>query len=280
MATLGHVAIGMAAGRLRVTKGRPRRQLVRAMVAFSSVSLVADLDVYAFSLGIPYEAPWGHRGAVHSIPFAIIVGLLIGAVARLSGLRSPVRVGFLGGIVFGSHGLLDTFTDGGLGIALLWPFSNERFFAPWQPLSVAPIGRAFLSSRGLHVLLVETMYFWPLVLFALWPRRAVQQPQVTPSEEDDTDDESGDVEMPIDGVLDLHTFRPREVKNLVPEYLVECRTRGILQVRIVHGKGTGTLRRTVHAVLEQIPEVAHFELAGGGSGGWGATLVTLHPHKT
>lgn len=90
-------------------------------------------------------------------------------------------------------------------------------------------------------------------------------------------DEPEPVQIPIDGTLDLHTFHPREVKQLVPDYLAECRAQGILQVRIVHGKGTGTLRRTVHALLSRLPEVAHFELAGGDGGSWGATLVELHP---
>ena len=78
-------------------------------------------------------------------------------------------------------------------------------------------------------------------------------------------------------MLDLHTFRPGEVKDLVIDCLAECRARGILEVRIIHGKGIGTLRRTVHAVLEKLPEVERFELAGGDGGGWGATLVTLRP---
>jgi dsDNA-specific endonuclease/ATPase MutS2 len=84
-------------------------------------------------------------------------------------------------------------------------------------------------------------------------------------------------EIPIEGVLDLHTFLPREVKPLVRDYLEECRARGLREVRIVHGKGTGALRETVHAVLRGLEFVEGFCLAGEGSGGWGATVVTLKP---
>ena len=82
-------------------------------------------------------------------------------------------------------------------------------------------------------------------------------------------------ELPIDGILDLHTFLPRDVKPLVSDYLDACRERGILDVRIIHGKGTGALRDTVHAVLRARQDVADFRLAGEGSGGWGATVVRL-----
>jgi DNA-nicking Smr family endonuclease len=83
------------------------------------------------------------------------------------------------------------------------------------------------------------------------------------------------VELPIDGTLDLHTFQPREVKDLLADYLAECRGRGIYTVRIVHGKGTGALRETVHALLRRMPEVESFALAPAPLGGWGATLARL-----
>jgi len=89
------------------------------------------------------------------------------------------------------------------------------------------------------------------------------------------DDETDAIDMPIDGILDLHTFHPRDVKSLVPEYIRVCRERNILQIRIIHGKGTGTLLRTVHAILERMPEVVSFRLAHEDRSGWGATLVDL-----
>jgi DNA-nicking Smr family endonuclease len=88
----------------------------------------------------------------------------------------------------------------------------------------------------------------------------------------------GVVEWPIDGTLDLHLFDPREIGALVPGYLQACRERGILSVRIVHGKGIGALRRTVEAILARLPDVvAAHRPADETAGGWGAMLVTLHP---
>ncbi len=93
-------------------------------------------------------------------------------------------------------------------------------------------------------------------------------PQEAPSEEEV-------VEVPVDGNLDLHLFHPRDVKDLVIEYLWACQQKGILDVRIIHGKGTGALRRTVHTLLPKLPSVESFQSASEADGGWGATWVRL-----
>ena len=85
------------------------------------------------------------------------------------------------------------------------------------------------------------------------------------------------VRQPIDGVLDLHTFRPSELGALLPEYIGECQGRGFSQVRVIHGKGTGTLRTTVHSLLQRDPRVLSYALADAAGGGWGATVAQLRP---
>ena len=89
-------------------------------------------------------------------------------------------------------------------------------------------------------------------------------------------DEPDPIQLPIDGILDLHTFRPQDLGDLIPDYLAECRLRGILQVRIIHGKGIGELRRTVHAILGRLPDVATYRTPSDASS-WGATIVELFP---
>jgi len=163
MASLGHVAVGMAAARLF---GGGRRPPPLAMAAWSALSLLPDADVVGFSLGVRYADPFGHRGATHSFAFAA-VGTLVGlAVARR--FKTPIaRTVLFASIVLATHPLLDTLTDGGLGCALFWPFDLTRYFAPWRPIQVAPIGLAFLSPYGLMVALSELILFFPLFAYAL-----------------------------------------------------------------------------------------------------------------
>jgi DNA-nicking Smr family endonuclease len=92
-----------------------------------------------------------------------------------------------------------------------------------------------------------------------------------------TEEPNKPISLPITGELDLHTFRPVEVIPLLDDYFAECRQRGIRRVRVVHGKGTGTLRETVHTHLRRSPGVAGFVQGDETSGSWGATIVTLKP---
>ena len=132
----------------------------RLLVAGVVASVVPDLDVVAFRLGIPYAAAFGHRGFSHSLLFALIVAVVGASLARPL-LSTPKRSFWFLFVAVASHGVLDAFTNGGLGIAFLWPFSGERFFAPFQPIEVAPLGLSrFLSLKGVAVLWSEVLWVW------------------------------------------------------------------------------------------------------------------------
>jgi inner membrane protein len=168
MATLGHVAVGVVAARWRASRpGAP--PLALSMLALSALSVLPDIDVIAFRLGIPYPHPFGHRGMTHSLAFAVMVGLLVALGLRLR--RRPVLVdALLATVVVASHGVLDAMTTGGLGVEFFWPLDTRRYFLPWQFIPVAPIGARMLSARGLSVLLTEAVLFLPAWAYAFWPR--------------------------------------------------------------------------------------------------------------
>jgi inner membrane protein len=174
MASIGHVAVGMAAGR-HLARRAGMASATGPMIVLSALSLLPDLDVVGFAAGIPYGAPFGHRGASHSLLAAAVVGVvaMIAAAtwrpAREVGVGA-LRVGITVAIVVATHGVLDAMTDGGKGVALLWPFSTERFFLPWRPIPVAPIGVGMVSARGVYVALIEVVEFAPLVAYALLAR--------------------------------------------------------------------------------------------------------------
>lgn len=145
------LALGLGLGRHIVS----RRLLAAGVVA----SMLPDLDVVGFRLGIPYAADLGHRGFSHSLLFAALTALL-GACAWRALHTRFIRAFVFLFVVMASHGVLDAFTAGGLGIALLWPWSSQRYFAPWQVIAVSPIGFGFFSPRGVAVLLSELKWVW------------------------------------------------------------------------------------------------------------------------
>lgn len=149
------------------TKGIPSK---RSLLNYSILlTLVPDADVIGFGLGIQYGDMLGHRGFSHSIVFAIVISYLI-AKFLLKYTGKNLRTGFV--ILFlssMSHGLLDAFTNGGLGVGFFIPFDASRYFFPYTPIEVSPIGiRNFISERGLEVIWSEVKLVWiPAILFYL-----------------------------------------------------------------------------------------------------------------
>ena len=181
MASIGHLAAGLCCGKWY--SARIASIYTSTLVA---LSFLPDADVIGFKFGIEYASPFGHRGASHSILFALVVGSLVGyGVHRLTrrfdaeggGARAKPFGGGAGVFmalcvcVTMSHGLFDMLTDGGHGVALFWPIDDTRLFFPWQPLPVAPIGRRFFTTpRGWYVAAVECACFSPFLLYAIFGR--------------------------------------------------------------------------------------------------------------
>jgi len=137
-------------------------KIVSKRLLFTGIvlSIVPDFDVIAFHFGIPYASDFGHRGLSHSILFAWGIALASASFYRYlnSTFIKAFSFIFLSAV---SHGILDAFTTGGLGVAFLWPWSAERYFAPVQMIRVSPIGIAnFMSPRGVIVLWSEVRWVW------------------------------------------------------------------------------------------------------------------------
>ncbi|WP_342316989.1 metal-dependent hydrolase [Lysobacter sp. FW306-1B-D06B] len=153
------LAIGIALG--------PRAIDRRLLLAGAVAAVLPDADVVAFKLGIAYADDFGHRGASHSLVFAVTLGLL--AACFHGALRSaPWKAALWCFACALSHPLLDALTNGGLGVALWWPWSDARLFAPWRPIAVSPIGAGFFSARGLAVIASEIRWVWlPCAILAM-----------------------------------------------------------------------------------------------------------------
>ena len=139
----------------------------RLTIAACVASVVPDLDSLGFAAGVPYSSPFGHRGFTHSLFFALLLALFAAVFAR--------RLGAAAGVVFAgvlvsaaSHGLLDALTTGGMGVAFFSPFSNMRYFLPWQVILVSPISvTRFFTPRGLAIVRSELVWIWtPCALLA------------------------------------------------------------------------------------------------------------------
>ncbi|HEX5273272.1 MAG TPA: metal-dependent hydrolase [Gemmataceae bacterium] len=151
-----HAVVGAGLGTLFTSRKMPPM----FWITTAALAMAPDLDVWAFRLGIPYEMPLGHRGFTHSLLFALLAGLTAALLThpRIGGRRADLCGFFF--LVTASHGLLDAFTNGGMGVGFFIPFDTRRYFFPWHPIQVSPIGFAFFSREGGAVILSEMLWVW------------------------------------------------------------------------------------------------------------------------
>jgi inner membrane protein len=157
---ISHTVVAVAAGKAFASKDVPSHFWMLSIIC----SCIPDADVIGLYLGVPYGHFFGHRGFFHSPFFGLllsifIVGVFFGDVALFSKQWFFYFIFFF--LLSASHGILDAFTNGGLGIALLSPFDNTRHFFPWTPIIVSPLGmRGLLSNWGLMVIKCELLWIW------------------------------------------------------------------------------------------------------------------------
>lgn len=157
----------------------PKNSLSTKCFWLAAISaILPDADVIAFSYGIPYEHVLGHRGITHSLFFALMWGWLMAEVffpEFKRGSKSWWRMLIYITICTASHGVFDAITNGGMGVAFFAPFENSRYFFPWRPILVSPLGAAnFFSDWGLQVIKAELLYIWfpfSLLMFGSWGYR-------------------------------------------------------------------------------------------------------------
>jgi inner membrane protein len=156
----------------------------RVWAAAALCSVLPDIDVIGFHFGIRYGDFWGHRGFTHSLLFAALLATLVAilTVRKVSPEASLLCVRIFLFLAVASHGLLDAMTNGGLGVAFFSPCNNDRYFLPWRPIRVSPIGvGTFFSERGLDVLKSELFWIWlPAALLAIlvWQVRRRPAPRL------------------------------------------------------------------------------------------------------
>jgi inner membrane protein len=200
MASLGHLAVGLLAGRFqddgRKPHARPRSRST-TLIGFSLLAMLPDADVFITSLGGPHDSMVaGHRGASHSLLMAATIAIAGGLLARRygwSGIRTMLAVM----LAIGSHGLLDALGEGGRAIPLFWPLSEHRFRAPWQFLPDAPRGLKFISWHGLVDAVLEFVYFLPVIILAMWPRAGMRVPHLAVLPGRAAEPNAGPVALPV-----------------------------------------------------------------------------------
>jgi inner membrane protein len=167
---VSHAAVPLALGLGLGAKSVPKSLLGAGIGA----SMLPDADAILFRFGATYDTPWAHRGFSHSLVFAILLGLI--AAFALKRWSRPLAAFAFVAVSAASHGLLDMMTNGGHGVAILWPLTDQRYFFDWRPIRVAPLALSRFPPRAAAIIRTEFLWIWvPAILVALglraWRRR-------------------------------------------------------------------------------------------------------------
>jgi inner membrane protein len=159
---ISHAAVPLALGLGLGTRRIPRGLLIAGVAA----SMLPDADVILFRFGATYDDVWSHRGFSHSLGFAMLLGLVAALAFRR--VAPPLLAFAFVAAAAASHGLLDMLTNGGHGVALLWPLTDTRYFFEWRPIQVSPLAASRFAARAAAVARTELLWIWaPLLLVAL-----------------------------------------------------------------------------------------------------------------
>lgn len=140
----------------------PKLKQIHFWLLTALCAMIPDADVIGYSFGAERGGMFSHRGITHSIAFALVFGAFV-AVPAYRFLQTGIsffKLFLFFALAVFSHPFFDMLTDGGSGVALLAPFSNARFFFPFRPIEVSPIGMRFFSDRGIDVILSEIIWVW------------------------------------------------------------------------------------------------------------------------
>ena len=155
------------------------RQVIsrRLMYAGMFASVLPDFDTIGLKFGVVYGSQWGHRGFSHSITMALLIGLLCAIFLHHQLHTTRLKAFVFVSLSMLSHALLDMLTSGGMGVAILWPLDNVRYFFDYRPILVSPIGGRFFTARGLKTMISEfyivwlPALVWMVALWVLWRNR-------------------------------------------------------------------------------------------------------------
>lgn len=174
---IGHTLAAIGIAKLQFNNTPPFKLFLLGSIC----AFLPDIDVLGFLYGVEYGSFWGHRGITHSFIFAALIGTIIPFIFHSKSSISKLRLFFFYFLCIASHPILDSLTSGGYGVAFFAPLDNTRYFLPWRPIKVSPLGASrFFSRWGLEVLKSELIWIGIPLICILFGKRLYSRNPIEP----------------------------------------------------------------------------------------------------